>query len=210
MQKVCPTRTSSGTLHARKGSVSLLKSDQSLKTTNRVDAKLRLPIWHCGTHEAFLMHVSSALDAIKKQVTFKAYKEAHEAYVEQREVAKQAKATLARFTAPTSKGKKDSKKTSGKESSKKKPEKEKASEKEPAKKSLENKKTSKKTKEGTASANAPALELRDVFQALYNKAIFAKETAKNKKDTAATKMFRFYTNLLSLDAKYVWNKIFRE
>ncbi len=47
--------------------VSLIKSDQSLKTTIRVDAKLRLPIWHCGMHQAFLMHVSLALDAIKKR-----------------------------------------------------------------------------------------------------------------------------------------------
>ncbi len=38
--------------------VSLLKSDQSLKTTIGVDAELCLPIWHCGTREAFLMHVS--------------------------------------------------------------------------------------------------------------------------------------------------------
>jgi hypothetical protein len=45
--------------------VSLLKSDQSLKTTIGVDAELRLPIWHCGTRKAFLMHVSSALIAIK-------------------------------------------------------------------------------------------------------------------------------------------------
>jgi hypothetical protein len=52
--------------------------------------------------EAFLMHVSSALNAIKKQGTFKAYKEAHEAYVEQHEGAKQVKAALAFFTAPTS------------------------------------------------------------------------------------------------------------
>ncbi len=64
-------------------SVSLLKGDQSLKTTIGADAELRLPIWHCGMREAFLMHVSSALDAIKKQGTFKAYKGAHEAYVEQ-------------------------------------------------------------------------------------------------------------------------------
>jgi hypothetical protein len=49
------------------------------------------------------MHVSSALNAIKKRGTFKAYKEAHEAYVEQREVAKQAKANMALFTTPTSK-----------------------------------------------------------------------------------------------------------
>jgi hypothetical protein len=62
---------------------SLLKSDQSLKTTIRVDAELRLPIWHCKMRKAFLMHVSSAFNAIKKQGTFKAYKEAHEAYVEQ-------------------------------------------------------------------------------------------------------------------------------
>ncbi len=54
--------------------VSLLKSDLSLKTTIRADAELHLPIWHCGMREAFLMHVSSALDAIKKRGTFKAYK----------------------------------------------------------------------------------------------------------------------------------------
>ncbi len=72
--------------------VSALKSDQRLKTTIGKDAELRLPIWHCGTCEAFLMHVSTALDAIKKRGTFKAYKEACKAYVEQREVAKQAKA----------------------------------------------------------------------------------------------------------------------
>jgi hypothetical protein len=66
-------------------------------------------------------------------------------------------------------------------------------------------KTSKKTKEGMALANAPAPELCDEYQALYDKVIFAKETAKNKKDTAATKMFQFYTNLLSLNAKYRWS-----
>ncbi len=65
--------------------VSTLKSDQSLKMTIREDAELRRPIWHCGTCKAFLMHVSTALNAIKKQGTFKAYKKAQEAYVEQRE-----------------------------------------------------------------------------------------------------------------------------
>ncbi len=58
--------------------VSLLKSNQSLNTTIGADAELRLPIWHCRTRKAFLMHVSSALNAIGKQGTFKAYKEAHE------------------------------------------------------------------------------------------------------------------------------------
>jgi hypothetical protein len=172
--------------------VSALKSDQSLKTTIGVNTELCLPIWHCGMHEAFLMHVSSALNAIEKQGSFKDYKEAHEAYVEQKEVAKQAKAALALFTAPTSKDEKASKK---------------ASEKEPAKKSSEKEKASKKTKEGAALANAPAPEHCDEYQALYDKAPFAKETAKYKRKAAATKMFQFYANLLSSNAKYTWNKI---
>ncbi len=108
---------------------------------------------------------------------------------------KQAKAALALFTAPTSESKKAS---------------EKASEKEPAKKSSEKETASKKTKEGAASAKAPAPELCDKYQALYDKATFAKETTKNKRKAAATKMFQFYANLLSLDAKYMLNKIVRE
>jgi hypothetical protein len=141
------------------------------------------------------MHVSSALNAIEKRGTFKAYKDAHEAYVEQRKVAKQAKSTLVLLQAPTSKGKKGSKK---------------ASEKASAKKSFEKEKASQKTKEEAALANTPAPELCDEYQAIYDKAIFAKETAKNKHEAAATKMFLFYVNLLSLDAKYAWNKIVKE
>jgi hypothetical protein len=58
--------------------VSALKSDQSLKTTIREDAELRLPIWQCGTCKAFLMHVSTALEMIEKWGTFKAHAETHE------------------------------------------------------------------------------------------------------------------------------------
>jgi hypothetical protein len=42
--------------------VSALKSDHSLKTTIGEDAELRLPNWHCGMHEAFLIHMSTAVD----------------------------------------------------------------------------------------------------------------------------------------------------
>ncbi len=70
--------------------VSARKRDQSLKSTIGKDAELCLPIWHCGTCEAFLMHVSTALGVIENWGTFKAYKEACKAYVEQRKVAKQA------------------------------------------------------------------------------------------------------------------------
>jgi hypothetical protein len=168
--------------------VSALKSDKSIKTTIGEDAELRIPIWHNRTCEAFFMHVSTALNAIEKRGTFKAYKEAIEAYLEQREVMKQAKAVLAILTAPASKGKKSSKKASKKLSKK-------ASE-----------KALQKTNEGVALANAYAPELCVEYQADYLKAKFALEIIKNKRKAATTKIFQFYPNLLSSDAKYLWNK----
>jgi hypothetical protein len=62
------------------------------------------------------MHVSSALDTIKKRGTFKAYKEAHEAYVEQQEAAKEAKANMHLFATAASKGEKANKKGTDKNS----------------------------------------------------------------------------------------------
>ncbi len=154
--------------------LSTLKSDQSLKTTIGEDAELHIPIWHTGTHKAFLMHVSTALDTIKKRGTFNAYKEAIEAYVKQRNVVKQAKSALALLMAPASNGKKSSKKAS-KKSLKKSPE-----------KGLQ------KTKEGVALVSAPAPELLTEYQAIYDKAYFANETTENKRKAAAAKMFQFY------------------
>jgi hypothetical protein len=78
--------------------------------------------------------------------------------------------------APTSKGKKESKKASAQRS----PEKEMASQ---------------KTKDSVALANASAPELCKEYQTVYNKDSFAKETTKNKRKATATKMFQFYCNL---------------
>ncbi len=164
--------------------VPTLKSDQSLKAIIGEDTELRLPIWHCGMCKAFLMHVSTAINASKKWGTFKAYKEACEVYVEQSKAAKQAKATLAILNAAMREGEKTSKKTS--------------------------EKASQKAKEGTASADAPDPELCVEYQADYKKAKSTAEAAKNKCEAAATKMFQFYANLLSVDAKYAWNKIVKE
>jgi hypothetical protein len=94
-------------------------------------------------------------------------------------VVKQAKDALALLMAPVSKSKKTYKKSSKKASEK----------------------ALQKTKEGAALANAPTPELRAEYQADYEKAKFAIETAKNKREAAATKMFQFYANLLSADAK---------
>ncbi len=172
--------------------VSALKSDQSLKTTIGDGTELRLPIWHCGTCKAFLMHMSMAINAIEKRGTFKAYKEACEAYVEQREVAKQAKSGLALLNAAMSKGEKSSKKSFKKYSKK------------------ASKIASQKVKEGMALTDAPDPELCVEYQADYEKAKLATEATKNKCEAAATKIFQFYTNLLSADAKYRWNKIVKE
>jgi hypothetical protein len=122
----------------------------------------------------------------------KAYKEDAEAYVEHRDAVKQTKAALALLMAPASEGKKSSKKAPKKYLMK------------------SSEKALQKTKEGVALANASAPRLHAEYQANYDKANLATETAKNKREAAATQMFQFYANLLSLDAKYMWNKIVKE
>ena len=97
--------------------VSSLKAE-SLKTQIGVGTELQVSIWHSRTRKAFLMHVGSAMDAIKKQGHFKAHEEAHEAYMEQRNLVKQAKAALAELDGTTSKGAGASKKSSKKFSKK--------------------------------------------------------------------------------------------
>jgi hypothetical protein len=51
-----------------------------IKTTIEKDTTLNFPVWHKnGTREAFLMHVTAALDAIKKHDHCKDYKKAEKA-----------------------------------------------------------------------------------------------------------------------------------
>ena len=46
-----------------------------LKTLINSGTELRVPIWHSGTREAFLIHVGSAQEAIKKKGYFKSFEE---------------------------------------------------------------------------------------------------------------------------------------
>ncbi len=142
--------------------VSALKSNQSLKTTIRDDMELH---W-----EAFLMYISTAVNAVKKRGTFNAHAEASGLYVEHHEAAKQAKAALVVLNNTTSEGEKTSKKAS------------------------------QKTKKGMALADTPDPELSAEYEKDLEKAKFAAETPKNKKESAAKEMFQFYANLLSADA----------
>jgi hypothetical protein len=125
-----------------------------------------------------------------------AYKKDYKTYVEQKEAAKEAKANLQLFATSASKGKKADKKGT-----------EKTSLDASGKNNSEKEKASQKTKEGATQVDATAPDLCLECKALYEKAIATKEAAKVQKDAAATKMFQFYANLLSSDAKYAWNKI---
>ncbi len=64
----------------------------SLPTRIGNGTELQVPIWHSGMRKAFLIHVGSALEAIKRKGYLKAYKEANEAYVEHCGRIKQGKA----------------------------------------------------------------------------------------------------------------------
>jgi hypothetical protein len=57
--------------------------NHKIKTSLEKDTTLNFPLWHKnGTQEAFLMHVTVVMDAIKKCGTFKDYEKAQKAYVE--------------------------------------------------------------------------------------------------------------------------------
>jgi hypothetical protein len=55
---------------------------------------------------------------------------------------------------------------------------------------------------------APALQAK--IEAELNAAQEAVTEAKNRAEAAANDMFQLYANLLSVDAKYAWNKIVHE
>jgi hypothetical protein len=130
--------------------------------------------------KAFLIHVGSALETIKKKGYFKVHKDANKAYVEQRELMKQAKATLAELDRTTNKGTGSSKKPS------------------------------KKHKEAAATAGQPDPNLQAECMSDLKKAKEATEKAKAKVELAAQDMFQLNANVLSVDAKYAWNKIVHE
>ncbi len=75
--------------------VSKIKNLQ-IKTLIEKDIALNLPVWYNnGTKEAFLMHVTAVLDAIKKRGQFKDYEQVQTAYVEQKEAVRSSEAGLA-------------------------------------------------------------------------------------------------------------------
>jgi hypothetical protein len=130
--------------------------------------------------EAFLIQVGSALEMIKKKGSFKTYRYrvSNKVYLEQCGVVKQVKAQLAQLDGST-----------GGEAG-------------TSKKSIK-KSTVTAAEESTADLTMQADYMSEIKQAQE-----ATEKAKAKGEQAAVDiMFQLYTNLLSVNAMYAWNKI---
>ncbi len=153
---------------------------ESLMTKIGKGVELWVPIWHSGMRKAFLLQVGSALDAIEKKGSLQGPRQSPRSLRGATWTGEVGKATLAEHDGTTSKGTGSSKKPS------------------------------KKLKEATAIASQPDPNLQAEYQSDLEKAKEAAEKAKVKVELAAQEMFHFYANLLTIDAKYVWNKIVQE
>ncbi len=82
-----------------------------IKTSLEKDMTLNFPVWHKnGTREAFLMHVTAVLVAIKKRGMLKDYKKAQKAYMEAKKAVELAEAALALLDGTSTGSKKNHKK----------------------------------------------------------------------------------------------------
>ena len=147
-----------------------------LKTLIKEGTELRVPIWHSGTREAFLIHVGSAREAIEKKGYFKSFEDHSEDYSENREKVKELKKQLEALKEATAAQPQE-----------------------------------KAPKETAAEAqdNSTATLQADTRTEL-KQALKAAEKATTLRDKAAADMFQLYANLLSVDARYAWNKIVQE
>jgi hypothetical protein len=168
-----------------------------IKTSLEKDTTLNFPVWHKnGIQEAFLKHVTVVLDAIKKHGYFKDYNKTQKAYDEAKKVVELAEAGLALLDGTSAGTKKNRKKKAlakAKEATKE------ALEKVPDPES--------EAKEAEEATKATKDMMKAGFQVDLEKAKQAQEIAKGVTTAAPSEMFAIYSNLLSFESKYAWNKI---
>ncbi len=167
-----------------------------IKTTIEKDTTLNFPAWHKnGTCEAFLMHVMAVLDAIKKRGHFLDYKKAEKVHEEAKKAIESARAGLSLLNGTGTKSKWFCKKKA----------------KEAAEKALAKAQDSEsKAREAKEASKVNVNSMKAGFLEDLEKAKQAQSTAKGTMTATASKMFTFYSNLLSLECKYSWNKIVGE
>jgi hypothetical protein len=162
-----------------------------IKTTLEKDTMLNFAVWQeNGTREAFLMHVTAVLDAIKKRGHLDDYEKAVGQYEKAKEAIETARAGLLLLGEGVRKSSKEKKKT--KEGKKVAP----AKAPEPVSAAKE-----------AEVALAAKDDMKASFSSDLEKAKQAQRIAKGLMTVAASKMFLFYLNLLSPESKYAWNKI---
>jgi hypothetical protein len=167
-----------------------------IKTTIKKDTTLNFPVWHeNGMWEAFLMHVTVVLDAIKKRGHFYDYEKAEKVHKEAKKTVESARAGLALLDGTGTKSKRFCKKKA----------------REAAEKALAKAQDS----ESEAREAKEALEVNDDsmkagFPDDLEKAEQAQSTVKGAMTATVSKMFLFYSNLPSPESKYSWNKIIGE
>jgi hypothetical protein len=177
--------------------------NMEIKTTIEKDITLNFPVWQeNGTCEDFLMHVTAVLDAIKKRGHFEDYNKAAFKYKEASKAiafAREGQSLLEESKKKANKAKKkqkESEKTKvGKDVTPKAP----ATAPEPE-----------AAAQDTADAPAADDQMKANFLSDLEKAKQAQRIAKGARTAAASKMFAFYSNLLSHESKYAWNKIVSE
>jgi hypothetical protein len=161
--------------------------DNHLKTLINEGTELRVPIWHSSTRKAFLIHVGSAQEAIKKKGYFKSFEEYSETFANKRKKIKELKDQLTALKEASE----TSAETSGQTGIPRK--------------------SNKNSKETTVEASKEgSVTLCAAIKAELKQALEAAEEATVKRDKAPEDMFQLYANLLSINARYAWNKIVQE
>jgi hypothetical protein len=162
-----------------------------IKTTIEKDTMLNFQVW-CknGTREAFLMHVTAVLDAIKKRGHFYNYEKAAKDQEESTKAVESARAALSLLDGPGAKVKKSHKKS-------------KEVKKDATAKVQDSKSDAKEANDAPEADD----KMKAGFLGDLEKAKQSQRTAEGAMIVAANKMFAFYSNLLSPESKYAWNKI---
>jgi hypothetical protein len=159
-----------------------------IKTTIKKDTILNFPVWHKnGIRKAFLMHVTVVLNAIKKHGHFNDYEKAEKDYEEAKKAVESARVALSLLNNTGVKARRSCKKNT-KEA--KKDATAKAPYSEPD------------AKEAEYAPEANDNSMKAGFLEDLEKAKQAQRTAKGAMNVAASKMFAFYSNLLSPESKY--------
>jgi hypothetical protein len=145
-----------------------------LKTLIKEGTELRVPIWHSGRCEAFLIHMRSAREAIKKKGYFKSFEEQSDELSEKRGKVKELKKQLEVLKEALVAQPQDPKETM------------------------------------VEADDVSSATLHAETKAELKQAALAAVEAMTQRDKAAVDMFQLYANLLSVDARYAWNKIIQD